>query len=68
MSTGVTLSNNSELTIRVSKFTQADLLTDKPKNKTKTPPVITRYNPTNPNIKNIIYSNWNIIENCDELK
>ena len=38
---------------RVSKFTQADLLTDKPKNKTKTPPVmITGYNPTNPNIRN----------------
>ena len=52
---------------RVSKFTQVDLLTDKPKN--KTPPVmITRYNPTNPNIKKFIYSNWNIIENCDELK
>ena len=50
---------------RVSKFTQVDLLKEKEKNSSKTlPEMVTRFNPANPNIKKLLYSNWNIIENC----
>ena len=51
---------------RASKFTQDELLDVKEKNPTTTPVMVTNYNPSNPNIKEIIHKNWNIISNSPD--
>ena len=51
---------------RASKFTQEELLDVKEKNPTTTPVMVTNYNPSNPNIKEIIHKNWNIISNSPD--
>ena len=48
---------------RASKFTQDELLDVKEKNPTTTPVMVTNYNPSSPNIEEIIHKNWNIISN-----
>ena len=48
---------------RASKYKQDDLLDVIEKPPVKTPVMVTNYNPMNPNIKEIIHRNWNIITN-----
>ena len=48
---------------RASGYTQDDLLEVIQKPQIDTPVMITNYNPCNPNIKDIIHKNWNIISN-----
>ena len=51
---------------RVSKYNQSDLLDTKPKTTTGTPVMVTNYNPSNPNIRQLIMTNWNIISNSQD--
>ena len=51
---------------RASQYTQDQLLEVKPKNGIDTPVMVTNYNPSNPNIKQIIHNNWNIINNSPD--
>ena len=48
---------------RASEYTQDDLLEVRKKPQVDTPVMVTNYNPCNPNIKEIIHKNWNIISN-----
>ena len=48
---------------RANKYKQDDLLDIKPKETTETPVMVTNYNPQNPDIRNLIRRNWNIISN-----
>ena len=52
--------------LKAAKFTQDELLTVKQKPKTKTPVMVTNFNPSNPDIKQFIHSNWNIIEHSND--
>ena len=51
---------------RASKFTQNELLEVKLKSPINTPAMVTNFNPCNPNIKEIIHRNWNIISNSPD--
>ena len=51
---------------RASKYNQDELLEVIPRNPIDTPVMVTNYNPCNPNIKNIIHKNWNIITNSSD--
>ena len=51
---------------RASKYSQDQLLEVKEKTSTKTPVMVTNYNPSNPNIKQLIHRNWNIITNSPD--
>ena len=51
---------------KASKFSQDDLLDVKKKTPVKTPVMVTNFNPMNPNIKEIIHRNWNIISNSPD--
>ena len=51
---------------RASKFTQDELLAVTRKDPVKTPVMVTNYNPGNPNIKELIHKNWNIITNSQD--
>ena len=52
--------------LRACKYTQDELLEVKTKELTKVPVMTTKFNPTNPNIKDFIHGNWNIIENSND--
>ena len=52
--------------LRAYKYIQEELLDVREKDPTKVPVMTTRSNPTNPNIKEFIHRNWNIIENSNE--
>ena len=49
--------------LRECQNTQDELLEVKHKEATKTPVMTTKYNPGNPDLKQFIHGNWNIIEN-----
>ena len=51
---------------RAAKYNQNDLLDVVQKKPITTPVMVTNYNPCNPNIKEIIHRNWNIIENSPD--
>ena len=51
---------------RASQYTQDQLLEVKTKSTINTPVMVTYYNPSNPDIKNIIHRNWNIISNSPD--
>ena len=51
---------------RAAKYNQAELLEVIPRNPIDTPVMVTNYNPCNPNIKNIIHKNFNIITNSSD--
>ena len=51
---------------RASQYTQDQLLEVKPKEGIDTPVMVTNYSPSNPNIKQIIHRNWNIISNSPD--
>ena len=51
---------------RASQFTQDELLEVTKKEPVKTPVMVTNYNPGNPNIKELIHKNWNIIINSQD--
>ena len=51
---------------RASKYSQNDLLDTKPKTTTNTPLMVTDFNPGNPNIRQMILNNWNIISNSQD--
>ena len=48
---------------RAARYTQDDLLEIKHKTQVNTPVMVTNFNTCNPNIKDIIHRNWNIISN-----
>ena len=52
--------------LRAARFTQTDLLGVKTKQEIKTPVMVTRYNPMNPDIRGFIHNNWNIIEHSND--
>ena len=52
--------------LRAARYTQTDLLTVKTKQEIKTPVMVTRYNPMNPDIRGFIHNNWNIIEHSND--
>ena len=51
---------------RASQYTQDQLQEVKTKESIDTPVMVTNYNPANPNIKQIIHRNWNIISNSPD--
>ena len=51
---------------RASGFTQDELLEVMPKKGTTTPVMVTNYNTCNPNIKQLIHKNWNILSNSPD--
>ena len=51
---------------RASKYSQDELLNVVEKTPVTTPVMVTNYNPSNPNIKEIIHKNWNIISNSPD--
>ena len=52
--------------LRAARYSQKDLLTVKNKQEIKTPVMVTKYNPRNPNIRGFIHNNWNIIEHSND--
>ena len=52
--------------LKAAKLTQDELLTVKQKPKTSTLVMVTKFNPSNPDIKQFIHSNWNIIEHSND--
>ena len=48
--------------LRAAKLTQDELLVVKSENSLDKPVVVTIFNPTNPDTKQFIHKNWNIIE------
>ena len=51
---------------RASRYSQDELLEIKHKSEKTTPVMVTNYNPENPNIRNMINRNWNIISNSTD--
>ena len=51
---------------RAAQYTQDQLLEVKPQECITTPVMVTNYNPFNPNIKQIIHNNWNILRNSPD--
>ena len=54
--------------LRACKYSQDELLEVSTKEQTNVPVMTTKYNPSNPNIKNYIHQNWNIIQNSNSHK
>ena len=52
--------------LRPARHSQKDLLTVKQKEEIKTPVMVTKFNPTNPDIRGFIHNNWNIIEHSND--
>ena len=52
--------------LRAARYSQKDLLTVKQKEEIKTPVMVTKFNPTNPDIRGFIHNNWNIIEHSND--
>ena len=52
--------------LRASQFSQDELLEVKTKEPTTTPVRTTKYNPGNPDIKEFIHGNWNIIQHSND--
>ena len=52
--------------LKATKFTQDELLLVNQKPKTSTPDMVTKFNPSNPDIKKFIHSNWNIIQHSSD--
>ena len=52
---------------RARKFNQDQLLDTIPRQSSEVPVMVTQFNPKNPQIVSLIKSNWNIIQNTDEL-
>ena len=52
--------------LRVARYSQKDLLTVKDKQEIKTPVMVTKFNPMNPDIRGFIHNNWNIIEHSND--
>ena len=52
--------------LRARKFSQYDLLEVKTKEPVTTPVLTKKYSPQNPNIKNLIHNNWNIIQHSND--
>ena len=53
--------------LRARKFTQGQLLDTVPRQTSEVPVMVTQFNPKNPHIGSLIRSNWNIIQNTEEL-
>ena len=52
---------------RARKFTQDELLDTVPRPQNDIPVTVTQFNPTNPPIGSLVRTNWNIIQNTEEL-
>ena len=52
--------------LRAARFAQTDPLAVKTKQEIKTPVIVTRYNPMNPDNCGFIRKNWNIIEHSND--
>ena len=52
--------------LRAAKHSQKELLVVNRKQEVKTPVMVTKYNPMNPDIRGFIHNNWNIIEHSND--
>ena len=52
--------------LRAAKYSQVELLQVKDKPAIKTPVMVTKFNPMNPDIHGFIHNNWNIIEHSND--
>ena len=52
--------------LRAAKYSQKELLTVNTKQEVKTPVMVTKYNPMNPDIRGFIHNNWNIIKHSND--
>ena len=52
---------------RANSFTQDQLLEVKTKLESTRPVMLTNFSPKNPNVTKLIWDNWNIIQNTEEL-